>query len=70
MGFTFISVHKDIRHGFNHSEVNRSYSAVLMQLHKARLSLDTNKKTDGSQCHGGKICHVVGFNQSTSVSQR
>ena len=34
MGFPFISVYKNIHHGFNHSEVNNSYSAVLMQLHQ------------------------------------
>jgi hypothetical protein len=45
MGFAFMSVHKDIHHGFNHSEVNSSYSALLTQLHETRLFLDTKKQT-------------------------
>jgi hypothetical protein len=45
MGFSFISLHKNIHHVFNHSGVNSSYSFSLMQLHKTRLFPDTNKQT-------------------------
>jgi len=44
MGFYFISVHKNIHHGFNHSEVNSSYSVLLMHLHKTNCSwIQTSK---------------------------